>query len=429
MNVSDLRWAFFSYGHNLGDFTRASVVAHGMQEAGAIVKFYNHGSIYLDKIKNLNLDCEVLEPELTWEQHEVIMDINRYNAPVGTEIPVSEEQWHKMVEADLNAFHDFKPQGVFAGLSLSTLIAAQVAKIPYVTLIPTVNCPSFIEKGMYNFPNTMEKNFITRYIIPNWVKRSLMKRILTGTVAGKSLRTYNVVRERYGLKPIYNIVDLVKGDITLLPDLPQLSGLAEEDLTKGYHYTAPIFAKLDGFVPEEVKEVFSQGGLNVFCSLGSSGFPETLKVIVSALRKIQNINIVCATTTILRPEELGERNSRFIALPYVPAHLVNKMADIAVIHGGQGTVQTAVWSGTPVIGVGFQAEQQANLDGIAKAGMAIRIPIFEVNERRIHKAFKKIQLPIYKICALRMQRLIHENNGIELTVEKMNEFLIAQMQK
>jgi hypothetical protein len=39
---------------------------------------------------------------------------------------------------------------------------------------------------------------------------------------------------------------------------------------------------------------------------------------------------------------------------WLPAPKVNPLADIAVIHGGQGTVQTACAAGTPSIGIGLQ---------------------------------------------------------------------------
>ncbi len=41
-------------------------------------------------------------------------------------------------------------------------------------------------------------------------------------------------------------------------------------------------------------------------------------------------------------------------------------------------IQNAVWSGTPVVGIGLQWEQQANIDGLAKAGMAVRIPLCSI---------------------------------------------------
>ena len=40
MTPSKLKWAFFSYGHNLGDFTRALETAKGMKQSGMDVKFF-----------------------------------------------------------------------------------------------------------------------------------------------------------------------------------------------------------------------------------------------------------------------------------------------------------------------------------------------------------------------------------------------------
>ncbi|WP_066631434.1 glycosyltransferase [Labilibacter marinus] len=429
MNVADLKWAFFSYGHNLGDFTRALETAKGMKATGATVKFFNHGGVHNHLIAKAGINELDLQPELTWEQHQIIMDINRYKAKVGTPLPVSSEQWIKMAEADLEALKEYKPDGVYAGLNLSCMISIPYAKLPMVTQVPTVNCPAFIHKGMYNMPNTMERNFFMRYVLPDFIKRIIIKKVLLSDSAKASLTSFNEARKHFGLKPIYNITDLVRGDITLLPDLPILSGLPEEDLTQGYHYTGPIFSMMDMPVSDEIKKVFSRPGTNIFCSLGSSGFPETLKTIVAALRKVKDYNIVCSTTTILNPEELGPNTDNFYACKFLPAHLVNEMADIAVLHGGQGTIQTATWAGTPVIGIGFQAEQQANIDGIAKSGMAIRIPIFSVSEKRILKAVDKlIKDKRYKESALKIQAQVRAVDGVKRSVDLMNKFILNKIE-
>ena len=427
MDVSDLKWAFFSYGHNLGDFTRALETAKGMKASGAQLKFFNHGGVHNHLIEKAGIEAQELEPELTWKQHEIIMDINRYKAKVGTPLPISKKQWIDMAKADLKAFDEYQPHGVYAGLGLSCMISVPYAKLPMVTQVPTVNDPAFIRKNLYNMPNTMENTFFMRYVLPGFIKRRIMKKVLLSDSAKASLTTFNEARAFFGLRPIYNITDLVRGDITLLPDLPGMSGLPEKDLSPGYHYTGPIFAQMDGEVPEEVKQVFGRSGLNIFCSLGSSGFPETLKTIIKALRKDNNLNIVCSTTTILDPQELGENDERFYATRFLPAHLVNEMADIAVTHGGQGTIQTAVWAGTPVVGIGFQAEQQANIDGIAKAGMAIRIPIYEVSEKRLRKAVIRASAKSYINHAKRMQAEVRATNGVKCSVDTMNRFLLNQL--
>jgi hypothetical protein len=137
LKTEDIRWAFFSYGHNLGDFTRALETAKGMQTTGAQVKFFNHGGVHINKITEAGIDSENLQPELSWEQHEVIMDINRYKAKIGTPLPITEKEFTQMVEADLEAFDRYKPHGVYAGLNLSCMISVPYAKLPMVTQVCT----------------------------------------------------------------------------------------------------------------------------------------------------------------------------------------------------------------------------------------------------------------------------------------------------
>ncbi len=423
MDVKGLKWAFFSYGHNLGDFTRALETAKGMKKTGAKVKFFNHGGVHNHLIGKAGIDAEDLEPELSWEQHEVIMDINRYKAPIGTPIPVDKEQWIKMAHADLKAYQEYKPDGVYAGLSLSCMISLPYAKIPMITQVPTVNCPAFIQKGMYNMPNTMENSFFLRHMLPGYVKRKIMRKVLLRDSAKASLTSFNEARKYFGLDPIYNITQLVKGDITLLPDMPELSGLPEKDLTPGYYYTGPIFSMFDMPVDPQIKKVFDRPGTNIFCSLGSSGFPEALKLIIETLRKHKNFNVVVSTTTILDPKELGEPSDNFYACRFLPAHLVNEMADIAVLHGGQGTIQTAVWAGTPVVGIGFQAEQQHNIDGIVKQGMAVRIPIYALSEKQLLKAIKKVCAPKFIKNAQIMQSKLRATDGVAKSCDVMNKYI------
>ncbi len=423
MTPSKLKWAFFSYGHNLGDFTRALETAKGMKQSGMDLKFFNHGGIHNHMIAEAGIEEENLYPEITWEQHQIIMDINRYKAKVGTPLPISTKQWIQMAEADLKALDNYKPDGVYAGLNLSCMISVPYAKLPMVTQVPTVNCPAFIQKEMYNMPNTMERNFVMQKVVPGFIKRKIMKKVLLGDSAKTSLTTFNEARKHFGLKPIYNIVELVRGDVTLLPDLPILSGLKEEDLTEGYYYSAPIFSKMDTPIPSEVKKVFDRPGLNIFCSLGSSGFPETLKLIIKTLKEVDHFNIVCTTTSILEPEELGPNTDRFYACKFLPAHLVNEMADVAVLHGGQGTIQTATWAGTPVVGIGFQAEQQANIDGLVRAKMAVRIPIYSVTPKRLLKAVNTVSQKSYVENALGIQKKVRSTDGVKKSVDIMNDFL------
>ena len=126
----------------------------------------------------------------------------------------------------------------------------------------------------------------------------------------------------------------------------------------------------------------------------------------------------------LKPEDLGPNSERFYACKYLPAHLVNEMADIAILHGGQGTIQNAAWAGTPFIGIGFQAEQQANIDGLARRGMALRIPIYSVSSKKILKAVNEISKEKYLKNALIVKDKIRSTGGVKKSVELMNNFVL-----
>src|SRR5690606_18065034 len=77
---------------------------------------------------------------------------------------------------------------------------------------------------------------------------------------------------------------------------------------------------------------------------------------------------------------------------WLPAHKVNPLAEVAVIHGGEGTVQTACASGTPFVGIGLQPEQDWNIEFMARQGTAVRIPKDGVTRDQLHQAIEHLRL-------------------------------------
>jgi UDP:flavonoid glycosyltransferase YjiC (YdhE family) len=331
-----------------------------------------------------------------------------------------------MVESELETFRQFEPDGVYCGLNLSSMISVPHARLPMITLVPTALCPAFFQQGLASFPDAMDTLWLRR-LVPRWVKRKLINRIMLGNVAKKSATIFNRVRERYGLGPILNFTSLVRGDLTLLPDLPEMSGLASEHLPPGYSYTGPLFAHLELPIPEAAKRVFDRPGPRVYCAMGSSGTPELLQRVVAILRSVPTYNVVCATTNIVDPDALGPPADNFFATRFLPAHLVNELGDVAVIHGGQGTVQTAVWAGTPVVGIGLQWEQQANLDGLERAGAGVRLPLHQVERETLLEAVEQVRQPAYRERIRSLQKKVRASDGAAEAVRQMNAFVRARM--
>jgi UDP:flavonoid glycosyltransferase YjiC (YdhE family) len=115
---------------------------------------------------------------------------------------------------------------------------------------------------------------------------------------------------------------------------------------------------------------------------------------------------------------------------FVPAHVVNAMADYAIIHGGQGTVQTAVFSGTPVVGVGMQAEQGVNLDHVVHRGAGIRIARRHWRTANVERALRRLMAShAFRVSAQHLKADFDATNGRQVTGEVIWDLVLNPAQK
>ncbi len=75
---------------------------------------------------------------------------------------------------------------------------------------------------------------------------------------------------------------------------------------------------------------------------------------------------------------------------YLPSHKVMPLVDLAIIHGGQGSTQTAIASGTPLIGFPLHGEQRLNLKIIERHGAGICLPLKAIKKGRFRSAIDRI---------------------------------------
>ncbi len=153
-----------------------------------------------------------------------------------------------------------------------------------------------------------------------------------------------------------------------LAEPPEFCGL--RDLPKSYRYIGPLLARLPGELPREVADLPRDRPV-VYFAMGSCGSARIVAGILEGFagrpyRVIAPVASLIQGMNVRIPENV-------VVTGFVPAHKANPLADISVIHGGIGTVMTAAWSGTPVVGIGMQPEQEANLECLVRKGMARRI--------------------------------------------------------
>ena len=414
--MNNIRLAFFAYAYNLAEVTRAIEVARALRERGVEIRFYTHGGTHESRIPEAGFPLTTLQPLITPEKNAYLMDLDQ-GRRIGQPFTVAE--WMAQAESELAALREFQPAAVYAGMNLPCAISARAAGLPLIHLLPTPGTPSYFRHGLASFPDEYE-NALTRLLPQGWKDRALnwvMPRLRVGT--GR----FNRVAHRFGAPPARTLWDMINGDLNLLTDLPELTGLPADILPDSYRYIGPLFAHLPMPVPDDVTRVFSRPGLNVFCAMGSSAPPQYLRMAALALRDSGH-NVVIATTSILDPAELEPLPENVYATRYLPAPQVNEMADVAVIHGGQGTVQTACWAGTPAVGVAFQFEQQANLDMLARAGMGVRIPLKEFSGELVLAEVERVARDgKYRQNAARIQALMRATDGAANATEAILDLL------
>jgi len=157
----------------------------------------------------------------------------------------------------------------------------------------------------------------------------------------------------------------------------ELLQLPESELTPSEFYIGPIFLDElfnktlpEGQLDDKIKQHLQKSGKSILFSLGSSGTKEFFLKVLTALNKT-NYNVIAVYASVLSEDELPVVNDNIILKKFVPSiKELNHIVDLAILHGGQGTVYTAAYAGKPVIGFPMQFEQHLNLEVLVKHGMA-----------------------------------------------------------
>jgi UDP:flavonoid glycosyltransferase YjiC (YdhE family) len=181
-------------------------------------------------------------------------------------------------------------------------------------------------------------------------------------------KAYNKIGPAYGLPRFKNFIDLIEGDHTLLADIPEWVGFPE--VRPNLHYIGPLPARIDLPIPDEVTSMPRDKPI-VYFAMGSSGKPTLVAEILIGFKN-KPYRVIAPVKSQIEQMKV-DIPENVVVTGLLPAHKVNPMADISVIHGGQNTVMNACLSGTPIVGIGMHPEQQANLDACVRKGFAVRL--------------------------------------------------------
>jgi len=329
----------------------------------------------------------------------------------------------EILQGEINAYKELQPDILLYGFWPIGSLAQKIV-IPNVKTIAFLPLPlteTFIDY-VDSFPDEI---ILAR--LPKIIQRMILKyspkkiKLNNPAITHKSIQ---FAAKKLGYKEkVNNIFKMLKSDTYLINDFPVFYDT--KAFSKNVIFTGPLYSKIgkEEIGDKRILDILDSQNkrLKVFCTLGSSGDKSDLLEIIKIFNKGEGQNW---SGIILSPEAICPINEArnllnndniYITDKFVPAKEINKKVDLVICHGGQGTLQTAITSGTPLVGIATQPEQKLNLEHLEDFGMAIRLQKWKWNSKNISNAvIKIISNEKYHNKALKLKRISEQLNTNEI---------------
>lgn len=365
---------------NLAETSRMVEIAKAIKRHPAASKvfdihFISDGGDFERMIERHDFALTRMEPRLTKEKIEFIAKVDRGErfAPAFTDAELIQR-----VENEIACLKQLKPAAVVTGSYVTIPVTCRVLATPVVWVVQSTWLPDFFCHGAGMTDNIRPAalkavaDWSVLQFINFWIRYGFLNPV-------------NRTAKHFGVPGYNSIFDFWRGDITLVAEPPEFSGVR---LPPKHYYTGPLIPEDEFALPREIDALPRDKPL-IYFAMGSSGTPGIVAKILESFE--DKPYRVIAPVKFQLGQVPGVRiPANVLVTDWVPALKVNKMADLAVIHGGIGTVMTAALAGKPVVGVGMQMEQVANLACLERLGFAIRVPKSKDPSSRIQAAIQHL---------------------------------------
>ncbi|GGN95455.1 hypothetical protein GCM10010112_85710 [Actinoplanes lobatus] len=349
----------------LSQTSRMIEIYRALRERGVTPRVATHGGTYESALRAAGIDYDIVGPRMDDERCARFLREQPSSGPVG-QSAYSDEELRAYVTAEAEYFTRHGIRTAVTGFTLTTTLSTRLAGIRLVTEHSASWAPPMFERGLLPAPSgrTLPLPRPAR----RWIANALPSR------ARFYCGGFNRIAAELGVPGLPSVAALLLGDLTLVTEAPEVLGVPAAEIAawrpgRGYRpetrlrCTGPLYAKLPVPLPAETERFLAEPGPLVYVAITSSG-SALVRDVVAALRPLGARILVAATV-----HELGDLNGDRVHVGGVlPSHLVMPRADLAVTAGGQGSVQTAMAAGTPLLGVPLQMEQDLNLALVERRG-------------------------------------------------------------
>ncbi len=263
------------------------------------------------------------------------------------------------VDAELGLFGRVQPDLVVGDLRWSLAVSAPHAGVPLASLINAYWSPFALRDG---FP--MPDHPVLRLLDETTAERYFPRAL--PWVFRLFAQPLNVVRRRYGLPPLVDLLELLTyGDYTVYPDVAELTPLAGAPAS--HVFLGPVL--WSAAVPCGALEHLGRQRPLVYVTLGSSGHLAALEKVLAGLENL-DVDVLLATAGRAAPRNLP---ANVQAADFVPGEEAARRASLVVCNGGSTTGYQALAAGKPVLGIAFNFDQHLAMQAIERYGAGVRL--------------------------------------------------------
>jgi UDP:flavonoid glycosyltransferase YjiC (YdhE family) len=459
-----LRIAVSTMPANAGETTRAVEICRSMRDQATAsnldveIKFF--ATLYSpDKrvsfdhfITDAGFELELIGPGYAPSERKALFD-REHSQDEFFQGPEEKRRAVDAIRGTTAALKKFYPTIVLYGFSydMAAQIAAKILSIPSALYLPLPTDMNFLNEVIYDdLPSDIQaKGF---WLLPKAVRQKILHHVISSPNTASNQPTLRAaaieagwVKEKKEGKTVW-LWDILESDIVLVNDLP--GNYSGYDLPESTVITGPVFPFDDdnsSEIPNDILRVFDPSddkNTKIFVAMGSSGHKKHLvEANKAASRSTPNGSVYSVVAlvphTIGSVEEIQAEVFGSDPIPgrvyltdaFVPAKQVNKLADIAIVHGGQGTVQTAMGAGTPIVSVGLQPEQVINIRQVERRGAGIKLERRQWTEANISGAIERIVADgSYHECARSVKKEMDLCDGSGTSAQALLALAMRQTQ-
>lgn len=395
----------------LSETSRMLELHRALTALGVPVRVATHGGPHERRLVEAGIPYDVLGPGLSPARSAAFVA-----SAIGLGDPgqsmYDDQELHTYVQAEAEYFRTHGITVAVTGFTLTTLLSSRLTGVQVITEHAGSFVPPVFERRMLPRPSQPISRRLER--LPKWLRRYAVNKSMHRLPA--YTMGFNRVAGELGVEAIPSLPALLLGDLSLVPEIPEVLGISNADLEawrpgRGYRTSSrltavgPLYAHLDAPIPPHVERFLSGGGPIVYVAMTSTP-PALVREAVKALQPLDARILVAGTVHDLQDLE----SNKVCVAGTLPSHLVMPRVNLAVTTSGQGSTQTAMASGCPLLGIPLHLEQDLNITLVERLGAARQVAPPDLDQLGA-TATAMLGDPAHLVAAERIQKLYAAVDG------------------